>query len=47
MNLNSDKIKVAGEYAKEVILLIFWVIIILSIFVPNAVDVWLPAGFTQ
>lgn len=47
MKRNSGKIKLAGEYAKEVIQILFWVTIIASIFIPHALDSWLPAGFTQ
>lgn len=35
------------ENAKAVLIAFFWVVIVLSIFVPNATDMWLPNGFTK
>ena len=32
-------------YVKEILLLIFWIIIFLSIFIPNSLSFWLNDGF--
>lgn len=33
--------------AKELLIAFFWVVIFVSIFVPNAFDYWLADGFTK
>lgn len=35
------------EYVKEVFQLIFYIIILASIFIPNSLSFWLNEGFTQ
>jgi len=34
-------------YVKEIGQIIFWVLLVASIFLPHSIDVWLNAGFTQ
>jgi hypothetical protein len=35
------------EYIKEITKLFFWMIIFLSIFIPNSLSFWLAEGFTK
>lgn len=35
------------EYTKEVLQAVFWIVIFLSIFIPNSLDFWLSDGFIK
>jgi len=35
------------EYVKEIVCLFFWIVIFLSIFIPNSLSFWLSDGFLK
>jgi hypothetical protein len=35
------------EYTKEILVILFWILLVASVFLPHSSDVWLNAGLTQ
>lgn len=35
------------QYIKEILQVLFWIVILLSIFIPNSLAFWLAEGFTK